>query len=742
MKGVGNKSVRSMDNLELELAWKIVERTGSNLFLTGKAGTGKTTFLKNLKEQSKKRMVVLAPTGIAAINAGGVTIHSFFQLPLSPYLPGTTFDRGDRKYFTFSKVKKDIIRTLDLLVIDEISMVRADLLDAVDSVMRRYRDHGKPFGGAQLLMIGDLQQLAPVIKEDEWALLGKVYATPYFFSSKALALAGYHTVELKTVYRQQDAAFISLLNQIRDNCATDATLSELNRRYIPNFKPAGESDYIRLTTHNYQAQAVNDRELAALPGAEYAFEAEVEGTFPETSYPADKRLVLKQGAQVMFIKNDPERRFFNGMIGEVVSVDGENIIVKGKSGAESFNLEKAEWTNSKYTLDNVSKEIRETVEGVFRQYPLRLAWAITIHKSQGLTFDHAIIDASHSFAHGQTYVALSRCRTLDGIVLSAPLQREAIISDDVVDTYINGMDGRTPTADELSALQRGYVVQLLDELFDFQPLQSSFNLLLRTLDEHFYRKFPKLLAEYKRLGMALGELIDVARKFRLQYIRLVENPVHDGGDMLQERVRKAAEYYSAKLSEYVLLCGKTKVSTENKAVRKQYEDRFSTFKDELALKVRLLKHECEDGVHFSVSDYLSTKARILLNISDPSPEPKPVKKAKAPKPAKVSTREVSYRMFCEGMTVAQIAKERGLAESTVFGHLLDYVKTGQIDATRLVAEDHWEEIRRYLLEHPKPGKLSEIKDAVSPSITYDEIRLVVYGVEGEPPVKREPPVQA
>ena len=212
--------------------------------------------------------------------------------------------------------------------------------------------------------------------------------------------------------------------------------------------------------------------------------------------------------------------------------------------------------------------------------------------------------------------------------------------------------------------------------------------------------------------------------------------------MLQERVRKAAEYYSAKLSEYVLLCGKTKVSTENKAVRKQYEDRFSTFKDELALKVRLLKHECEDGVRFSVSDYLSTKARILLNISDPSPEPKQVKKAKAPKPVKVNTREVSYRMFCEGMTVAQIATERGLAESTVFGHLLDYVKTGQIDATRLVAEDHWEEIRRYLLEHPKPGKLSEIKDAVSPSITYDEIRLVVYGVEGEPPVKREPPVQA
>ena len=486
--------VENVSNQELELAWKIVERTGANLFLTGKAGTGKTTFLKKLKEKSEKRMVVLAPTGIAAINAGGVTIHSFFQLPLSPYLPGTTFDRGDRKYFTFSKVKKDIIRTLDLLVIDEISMVRADLLDAVDSVMRRYRDHDKPFGGAQLLLIGDLQQLAPVVKDNEWALLSSVYATPYFFSSKALALSGYQIIELKTVYRQQDAAFISLLNQIRDNRATDETLNELNRRYVPNFKPDKESDYIRLTTHNYQAQAINDGELAALPTDEYVFDAEVEGTFPEASYPADKQLVLKQGAQIMFIKNDTERRFFNGMIGEIVSVDGKTIMVKGKNDNQAFKLEMAEWTNSKYTLDNASKEIRETVEGVFRQYPLRLAWAITIHKSQGLTFDHAIIDASHSFAHGQAYVALSRCRTLDGIVLSTPLQRDAMISDEVVDSYVNKMDARMPTDEDLSALQRCYVIQLLDELFDFQPLQSSFNLLTRTIDEHFYRKIPKLLA--------------------------------------------------------------------------------------------------------------------------------------------------------------------------------------------------------------------------------------------------------
>ena len=376
-----------MDNPELDLAWRLVEQTGANLFLTGKAGTGKTTFLKKLRESTSKRTVVLAPTGIAAINAGGVTIHSFFQLPLSPYVPGATFDRAEKRYFRFSKTKRDIIRTLDLLVIDEISMVRADLLDAVDAVMRRYRDHGRPFGGAQLLMIGDLQQLAPVVKDDEWALLGTVYETPYFFSSKALAQAEYKTIELKTVYRQQDARFISLLNQIRDNRATDETLAALNSRCIPDFKPARESDYIRLTTHNYQAQAINDKELSLLPGREYVFDAEVDGVFPETSYPADKQLVLKEGAQVMFIKNDPEKRFFNGMIGEVVSLDAAHIVVCGKNGGPSFRLEPAEWTNSKYTLDNKSKEIKETVNLLLTEKNLILQGA----PGTGKTYNTAVI---------------------------------------------------------------------------------------------------------------------------------------------------------------------------------------------------------------------------------------------------------------------------------------------------------------------------------------------------------------
>lgn len=715
-------------NAELDMAREIIEKTGANLFLTGKAGTGKTTFLKELTKRSAKRMVVLAPTGIAAINAGGVTIHSFFQLPLSPYIPGTTFDRAENnKYFRFSNVKRNIIRTMDLLVIDEISMVRADLLDAIDAVMRRYRDHGKPFGGVQLLMIGDLQQLSPVIKDGEWTLLSKVYDTPYFFSSKALNMSEYHTVELKKVYRQQDMTFVSILNKIRENRATEETLETLNKRYIPGFKPDRDSDFIRLTTHNAPAQMINDRELGLLPTREYTFMAEVEGTFPETSYPADERLVLKKDAQVMFIKNDPDKRFYNGMIGEVVFVDDKEILVRCKSGGNVFRLEKAEWTNSKYTLDNASKEIKETIEGVFRQYPLRLAWAITVHKSQGLTFEHAIIDVSHSFAHGQTYVALSRCKTLDGIVLSAPLRREAIISDETLDGFISSVESRTPTRETLASLQKSYAVRLLDELFDFVQLQSSYNMLLRMLDEHFYKKYPKLLAESKRVGLLFDNLVDVSRKFKLQYTRLLSEGNDAGSTILQERVHKAAAYFAEGIQPFVVLRSKTKVDTENKVIKKQFEDRFSTFSNELELKKELLEYESRDDMRFSAGDYLKVKAGILLRLDDKENEgthTRKKKSVKAPKKAKTPTRQISFDMFSAGMSLNQIAEERGLVPSTIFNHLAYYVKAGMLELDKLVPQEHLREIRTCIVNNPGYSSVSDLKAAVSPEITYDEIRLV------------------
>lgn len=427
------------NNPEIELAWQFIENTGTHLFLTGKAGTGKTTFLRKLKAESPKRMIILAPTGIAAINAGGVTIHSFFQVPFAPYVPESSFSAdGKAAYrFRYGKEKINIIRSIDLLVIDEISMVRADLLDSVDAVLRKFRDRNKPFGGVQLLMIGDLQQLPPVVKDDEWQMLHKYYDTPYFFSSQALKQTEYCTIELKKVYRQNDGAFLELLNRIRENHCDRQVLEALNQRYIPNFEPDKEKGYIRLVTHNYQAQRINDHELEQLPGRSYAFRAKIDGKFPEYSYPTDEVLELKRGAQVMFVKNDTsgEHRYYNGMIGEVMAVSANGIEVCSRESDTVFLLQEEEWTNAKYVLDEETKEITEDIEGTFRQYPLKLAWAITIHKSQGLTFEHAVIDASASFAHGQAYVALSRCKTLEGMVLSAPFSAKAIITDDAVDTF-------------------------------------------------------------------------------------------------------------------------------------------------------------------------------------------------------------------------------------------------------------------------------------------------------------------
>ncbi len=338
-------------NPELSLAWQFIENTGTHLFLTGKAGTGKTTFLRTLKQRSPKRMVVVAPTGIAAINAGGVTIHSFFQLPLSPFVPNMTF-KSRQVHYRFGKEKQNIIRTMDLLVIDEISMVRADLLDAIDDVLRRYREREKPFGGVQLLMIGDLQQLAPVVIDREWELLKDYYDSPYFFSSNALKKTDYMTIELKTVYRQQDEYFLSLLNKVRTNSVVTAVLEELNKRYIPNFEPPKGQNYIRLTTHNNQAQRINDRELSLLPTPAFRFRAEVSGNFPEYSFPTDSELVLKEGAQIMFIKNDSayEKRYYNGMIGEVMKVGENGIFVRNKADHHAFLLDKEEWTNANIFL--------------------------------------------------------------------------------------------------------------------------------------------------------------------------------------------------------------------------------------------------------------------------------------------------------------------------------------------------------------------------------------------------------
>lgn len=606
-------------NSELALAWQFIENTGTHLFLTGKAGTGKTTFLRKLKRESPKRMVVIAPTGIAAINAGGVTIHSFFQIPFAPYVPESSFStNGQATYrFRFGKEKINIIRSMDLLVIDEISMVRADLLDAVDEMLRRYRDRHKPFGGVQLLMIGDLQQLAPVVKDEEWQMLKKYYDTPYFFSSRALKQTEYCTIELKTVYRQSDGAFLDLLNRIRENHCDPQVLEALNRRYLPDFQPRKEEGYIRLVTHNYQAQRINNYELEQLPGRSYAFRATIDGKFPEYSYPTDELLELKKGAQVMFVKNDSsgEHRYYNGMIGEVTDLSADSIEVRAKDSTAAFLLQEEEWANAKYVLDEESKEIVEDIEGTFRQFPLKLAWAITIHKSQGLTFERAIIDASSSFAHGQTYVALSRCKTLEGLVLSAPLSAKAVISDRAVDRFTEEARRNEPDEDRFHSLQRTYFHELLSGLFDFRPLEQSLQRYVRLIDEHLYKLYPKQLAAYKAEAERFHEkVVIVAQKFGMQYNRLIDAAQNYATDeTLQERIAAGAGYFKKEMEpQYLVLIKERVLATDNKELKKQ----LNTAKEELntlfLLKDDLLAYVIAHG--FRTAEYLRQKA--ILSIGD------------------------------------------------------------------------------------------------------------------------------
>ena len=609
---------KEQTNEQLDLAWQFVERTGVNVFLTGKAGTGKTTFLRRLKERSPKRMVVVAPTGVAAINAGGVTIHSFFQFPLAPYIPGGSFNSKDEKY-RFSKEKKNIIRTLDLLVIDEISMVRADLLDQIDAVLRLHKDRHRPFGGVQLLMIGDLSQLAPVVKDGEWTLLREYYHTPYFFGSHALQQTRHVTIELTHVYRQTDRTFINILNEVRENCLTPESLALLNSR-VDGQQAEDNSAFtdgtIRLTTHNATANRYNEERMDALKSIRFSFKAKVTGTFPKSSYPAEETLVLKKGCQVMFLKNDSQgSRYYNGKLGIVSAVDAKRICVRGIDDNVEIEVEPDVWTNARYVIDKETKEIREEIEGEFRQYPLRLAWAITVHKSQGLTFDRAVLDVNAAFASGQVYVALSRCRSLEGLVLTAPLSPSSVKTDLLVTDYMNAeLEQAQHTARHLSTLERDYYLLMLTELFSFKTLETDFHRMLRLIDEHLYKVYPLLLKMYKQADERFSkEISAVAATFYRQYSALViDSSDYTTDELLAERIHKAATYFVEKLDDLLRpLVEHATIDSDNQEIKERITEATYNFKQSFSQKHHLLTRVIANGFH--VATYLKDKAIGLLN---------------------------------------------------------------------------------------------------------------------------------
>ena len=804
-------------NPELELAFDYVQHTNKNIFLTGKAGTGKTTFLHRIRAESLKRTVVVAPTGVAAINAKGMTIHSFFQLPFGPYVPGSKPDPSRQRNFTRKKI--NLIKSVDLLIIDEISMVRADMLDAIDEVLRKYKNRRMPFGGAQLLMIGDLHQLPPVVKEEEWRLLNEHYQTPYFFGSQALQMTNPITVQLKHIYRQSDDTFIHLLNKVRDNQMDAEILETLNGRFREDFQPKEEEGYITLTSHNAAAYKINQTKLDDLATPLHQFTAKIEGNFPNQSYPTEETLSFKEGAQVLFIKNDTsmDKLYYNGKIGQITRIDEGVIYVKCPGDPSEIGVGMVSWTNVKYDLDEKTKEVTEEEIGKFTQYPLKLAWAITIHKSQGLTFERAIIDAAAAFAHGQVYVALSRCKSFEGVVLHSRIDYSSVKTDTVVKNYSEKAELNAPNESDLEDSKREFQESLLIELFDFQQIKYGISDLSRLFLAHENVMTTAAVIQVNEWGAKVdAELILVSRKFLPQlkgYFRQEDLP--ENNMLLQDRLKKASAYFAEKIGEVILPeLKKIPVLADSQDVKKRateqlkklelllfikikcFEDVQKAFSTQNYLKTRVnAEVDFEKSAHaksavlsfagipknvvhpklyaqimawrqeeaqdrninpyeilptrsiveitellpMNSTDLLKVKGigkakvqqfgRILIDLIENYCTANNVKKGslfdeKNPKKAKPSpTQKMTFDLFKVGRTVQEIASARGLVASIVEGHLLYFVKNGQLDIFRLMTKESVAEILDFFKKNPDVSSAAT-KTYFGEKYSYSNLRMV------------------
>lgn len=731
------KDRQSFVNQKLQFVEDLVLHTDAHIFLTGKAGTGKTTFLKSLPAKTHKRMVVVAPTGVAAINAGGQTIHSFFQLPFGPQLPEGAQDPTGRIKETFSlqfqrftRTKLKIMRTLDLLVIDEISMVRADVLDAVDAVLRRARRSSKPFGGVQLLMIGDVHQLAPVAKPDEWELLAPYYKTTYFFGSRVLQKTDYLCVELDHIYRQHDTDFITLLNKVRDNRMDAECVQLLNSRYLPNFRPT--EGYITLTTHNYQADDLNQRRLAEIKSKSMMFKAVIEGVFPQSLYPCKEEMELKIGAQVMFVRNDPnpEKAYYNGKIGRLTGCDEENGELEVTCGDERIAVTPVRWPNLEYTLNEETQAIEEKEIGSFTQIPLRLAWAVTIHKSQGLTFDKLVVDARQAFAHGQVYVALSRCTSLEGLVLKTKLDAGALVGDGVVDYFVEQMPEKEPSQEKVDSLRKAYELETILELFDFQGIYRTTGRLAKVVTEHHTLFDGEMLQNVVRFRDSVKkELVDVQSKFEKQIRQLHQSALYEANPTLQERMQKGVAYFHGQLKPLSDDLPKLSYKTGNKVVNERLVEALQQLREEVYVKLGCLE-SCEKG--FSADAYRKTKALKILEVTGDEQDKagkgsKSEKQGGGAKRQKGETYQITKRMLEQGMTAEEIAAERDLNVSTIYGHFARLVEDGDFVATDFVAADKCAVIEEYFRD-AEDSSLTAARDVLGDDYEFWEMRIVLAGM--------------
>ncbi len=827
------------ENPELELAFDFLQYTHCNIFLTGRAGTGKTTFLRSIGDRISKRFIVTAPTGVAAMNAGGVTLHSFFQLPPTPFIPGVIHGQDRQRRFRFSKKKKRIIRQMDLLIIDEISMVRADLLDAIDATLRLHRRNQRPFGGVQVLMIGDLHQLSPVVTDRDRDLIAQYYETPYFFSSRVMQDSEPVTIELQHIYRQSDLQFIKILNSIRNNTFDESSAALLSQRYIPDFSPE-EQGYITLTTHNRRADAINQAHMNNLIGPDFIFKAEITGEFPDHMYPVPPVLRLRKGAQVMFTRNDPSdnAQYYNGKIGTVSEISEDHIVVVCHDDSVEVAVEQAEWKNIQYGLDDTTSQIREEVRGSFTQYPLRLAWAITIHKSQGLTFERAVIDAQAAFAAGQVYVALSRCRNMEGLVLSSPLPRQMLAVDRAVAEFEARMQQNRPSRAMLAEFRTQYEQQLLMECFDFAGLGSLLSRLGRLVERHKgVLRITGATDISQLVNMARSEIFRVGRSFSAELKRLFESTdsLPSEHDHIKERLSRASQWFQNRFKEvFGSFIDDITIETDNQEIKKQVQGLIDDLREEIFIKLagiracnkfspvsyqkavseaiqnlqaqdkqrekgKVNRHFIEDDIthpdlftelkawrthtaeRLEVAPFQVMHQRVLIQIavrlpvtnrellaihgigkktlrkygqeileivtryrnkhgikdvSLPEPSSPVIQDVSDPKNmghkdrggGKSSTKEITYEMIKQGLSIEEVAKKRGLAPSTIQGHLCFHIRQGRLDINDFIPSERQKTIAE-VIEKNSSASLGEIKSILGDHFSYGEIKMVMAHLE-------------
>lgn len=720
------------------MATRYVYYTGQHVFITGKAGTGKTTLLRRFKEECTKKMAVVSPTGVAAIHAGGVTIHSFFQLPPGAFIPtmenfweaeSNRFitHQGLLKNIRLTKAKRDILQELELLIVDEVSMLRADMLDAIDAILRWVRGKREvPFGGVQLVYFGDLYQLPPVVKEDEWAVLKNYYQTPFFFSAQVIQEAPPLYIELDTIYRQTDRRFIDVLNCIRNNEITDDEINFLNRKYDPYFQPSPDDPYIILTTHNYKAEQVNQKSLNSLYSEEFVFEGEITDEFNEKVLPVEKTLRLKKGAQVMFIRNDSgeHRRYYNGKIGIITDISSEHICVTCPGEEDMIELNKEVWNNIRYVYNPDKDILEEEILGTYSQYPIRLAWAITIHKSQGLTFEKAIIDSVDSFSPGQVYVALSRLTSLNGLILSTPVHRDAIKTDERIALLKNHIIEPEDEPAFYREQQHRFLRQYIAECFLWQPT-------LRKVDEHLGQKKLELIQEepdaadvFQWIYRQGNELQRVGNAFVRQLDQLMNSADLNAWKKTSERLTAAFAYFNKELQQLL-----DKIEPLLDSLRKKKRTK-KKIRDLESLKL-LYIHQLEKigraekiAQSMVTGEDLANAFHFKLPTTHAEKMSPSASETKANKPQKGDTYKITLSLFQQGKTIEEIARERNMALSTIEGHIAKLVESNQLKAEDIIGREKVAQIINTAIQL-QTSQLTPIKESLGDNYTYGEIRIAL-----------------